>query len=123
LLNTIVDGVEETKIVAFEDRSFVGTVGLQYRGRVSARFRQLYVAPESRLHGIGRRLVDCCCLIADSAGCESIALQVTAKNRGLVEDFYSQLGFIVSWEFSDGDLMLFKALVKRDSVRMEGGAK
>ena len=53
---------------------------------------QLYVAPESRKHGVARHLMTAVAVYADSRGCEQIGCNVPAPNRD-ANRFFARLGF------------------------------
>lgn len=115
-LETTVDGVRESRLVAFEDGQFVGSVGCQHHDRVAAGIRQLFVDPAARRRGIGRKLVLACVHLARCSGCQTLGLSLALNNRGLFEDFYQRLGFIFAYEFSDGEAILVKVLREGDQA-------
>lgn len=109
-LETSVDGVMESRLVAFTGNRFVGSVGVQHHQRFSAGLRQLFVDPDSRRSGIGRRLVEEACELARTSRCMSLGLTLAGENLGLFEDFYERLGFIFAYQFEDGSAILTRLL-------------
>jgi GNAT superfamily N-acetyltransferase len=53
---------------------------------------QLYVAPDSRRHGVARQLMSAVTLYADSRGCDQIGCNVPAQQRE-ANRFFARLGF------------------------------
>jgi GNAT superfamily N-acetyltransferase len=108
-LDTLIDGANEVKFVALVQGVLVGCVGLELNGRRSVSFRQLFVAEKWRRMGIGRELVKLCEQRAKSAGCETLGAAVAAGNYDVLP-FYQSQGFIVAYEYDDGDLLIVKEL-------------
>lgn len=123
-LDTEVDGKCETRLVAFTSEArFVGTVALEFcRKKVINGFpkpgvvtvpllvagiRQLFVDPAFCGKGIGTRLLEGACGIAEKNGCQSVNLLLAAENRRLVR-FYNNRKFYVCLEYPDGDLALVR---------------
>lgn len=108
-IDPLVDGLHEVQLFLVEEGLCVGRVGLLCNKRRSATVRQLYVVPAARGRGLGKRLMEECCAIAGASGCETLALQV-AKANAAVTRFYTKIGFLVSYEYDDGDLMMCRIL-------------
>lgn len=109
-LETTIDGRTETQIVAVQECAhLVGVVKVQFKERTSAAVRQLFVDPEYRKLGIGSEMMRLCIHAAMSAGCQTIALNLAATNRGTFP-FYEKLGFVATFEHDDGDMILAKML-------------
>jgi GNAT superfamily N-acetyltransferase len=108
-LDTLIDGANEAKFFAIVEGVCVGCVGLELNGRRSISFRQLFVAEKYRRLGIGRELVRLCEQRAKSAGCETLGAIVAAGNYSVLP-FYQRQGFIVAYEYDDGDLLIVKEL-------------
>ena len=109
--DTCVDGCEETALMVIEPSSMkpLGLVHLRCSGRRSASIHGLYVRPGERLKGIGRSLVEASCQIAKKAGCETMGL-VLAKDNKAGRQFYKKLGFVFSYEYEDGQVIVTRAL-------------
>ena len=108
-IDPLVDGLHEVQLFLVEDGLCVGRVGLLCNKRRSATVRQLYVVPEARGRGLGKRLVEECCTVAAVNGCETLALQIARANAAVTR-FYSKIGFFVAYQYDDGDLMLCRIL-------------
>jgi ribosomal protein S18 acetylase RimI-like enzyme len=93
----ISDSAERVFFGAFARTSLVGMVGVGReqgaKKRHTAFVRSMYVAPECRGLGIGRRLLDAAIQRArDWAGVEQVILEVTADNEAAVR-LYRAAGF------------------------------
>lgn len=110
-LATLVDGIEETKIIATNGAGvFVGYVGLQCRNRRAACFRQLFVKELHRGCGFGSELVRRCAEKAQAEGCETLGGLVAKENLDVLP-FYKKLGFIFAYEYEeDGSVIIVKLL-------------
>ena len=106
-LDTEVDNVRETTLIAISSGEFVGIVSLVHQDRRSACLRQLFVEPQHRHLGIGSALVNECCQIAKDSGAHTVGLSLSSQNRG-VQPFYDRLGFMLAFEFDDGISVLSK---------------
>lgn len=115
-LDTVVDGVPETKLVLMElfpggdGAHFCATIGLQYTGRRTAAIRQLFVRPALRRQGIATQLVNACCEIARGAKCEALALTVVRGNEA-AEGLYRSMDFWMAYEFEDGSMIFTRSLL------------
>jgi ribosomal protein S18 acetylase RimI-like enzyme len=109
-LDVLVDSVSEIRLHVLVNRCVVGVVGLQCRGRVSASFRQLYVHPIFRRLGIARRLIEECCEIARNYACRTIGCYVEKANVEVVLPFYEKVGFVATYEYENGDLVVCRIL-------------
>ncbi len=129
-LPTEVDDIAEIKLVAMMTRFdatkqpaaimaplFVGCVGL-HLGERSSCIRQLFVAPKFRRLGVGRRLVERCCQLADVYGSETLGLQLAPNNEGAWQ-FYKRLGFLVAYEYQDGPQVCCKQLSANSAASRE----
>ncbi len=108
-IDTDVEGVNETQYIALVDGQCIGRVGVKSRGLLCATIRQLYVRPEHRGRGIGRKLVRDCIFRAGLHGCETINLSIAKCNRQVVP-FYKRMGFIIAVEFSDNEIVMCLSL-------------
>lgn len=108
-LDTLVDGVAESRLVAFYNEVFVGTLGLRHAGLVSACIRQMFVLPTGRRATVGTQLVKEACRIALSSGCQTLGISVASDNLDVMF-FYSKLGFLPAYHFDDGSLIAAKTL-------------
>lgn len=106
-----VDGERTTKYFALEETAkyVVGFVDLRCDGLRSASFRQLFVLPDLRRRGIGRKLVEACAVRARLSGCETIGASVAHGNVDAL-DFYAKLGYSVCYVFDDGSTLVAKRL-------------
>jgi len=125
-LVTIVDEQHTTQIMAMYDGKPAGCISLRHTkfekphaqgGTDSffytvAYFYHLFVHECVRGHGVGRALVERCCLTAKLHGSTSICLNVSAKNH-IILPFYQKLGFVPGYEYPhpDATLILTKQLV------------
>lgn len=109
-LDTLVDGCQETKVVAIspgESFRMIGTVGLRISPPPFAGVRQLFVHPDCRLRGIGRALLGRGEEIATMAGCKYLQLLVAHANLEVLE-FYVRFGYRITEHYPDGSLVLTK---------------
>jgi ribosomal protein S18 acetylase RimI-like enzyme len=104
-----VDGMKETQFVAMRREGAVGRVGVKSEGLECATIRQLWVHPDLRGQGIGRRLVEACVARARECGCCTVNLSVHRDNiRAAV--WYGKLGFILAHVFEDGEMLMARPL-------------
>lgn len=108
-IDTDVDGLQETRLIAIAGEDVLGLVGLAHHGKRSAYLRQLFVAPDFRRQGIGSRLVNRCCDLARMSGCQTVGLSLSPENSEIMP-FYEQLGFSLAFEFDDGITIASKLL-------------
>ena len=109
-LNPEVDGVKETQFVAMRREGAVGRVGVKAEGKECATIRQLWVHPDLRGQGIGRRLVEACVVRARECGCCVVNLAVHSENMKAAE-WYGKLGFFLAHVFDDGEMLMVKPLM------------
>jgi len=79
---------------AWEGERAVGIVGgfLDKEDATRASLASMWVSPESRGRGVGRRLVETIIAWAEGKGARSLRLLVTSNNDGAI-GFYERLGF------------------------------
>ena len=88
------DPAKERFWVAERDGRLLGCVGLARENDVEARLRVLFVEPEARGLGLGRRLIETCLEFARQAGYREVALwtlDVLQPARRL----YAEFGFVL----------------------------
>jgi GNAT superfamily N-acetyltransferase len=82
--------------IAFEREAPVGMVSGNVREAGIGGFGALWVAPEARGTGLGRRLAETVCARLEQLGCWRITLSVTDGNPA--ERLYESLGFVRTGE-------------------------
>lgn len=87
----VVDGVEETQIIALVDGKCIGRVGIR-TDEDNAGIRQLWVDPEFRCQGIGTALMEICHEIAGASDCELITLSAQGP---VLRKWYEKQGYKV----------------------------
>lgn len=107
-LATEIDGDKDTQIVAIESASgyFIGTVNVAYRGKRSVCICGLFVHPSHRKNGVGRKLIEQCCVIAKEAGCETIGLLLNKGNESSL--FYEKVGFNFGYQYDDESILMLR---------------
>jgi GNAT superfamily N-acetyltransferase len=88
----------------------VGTVELKESPGGAASIRQLYVRPDARRRGIGSRLLEYCCDLAEVKRSESLSLMLDPRDAKVALPFYRRHGFIVVAQYSDGEVGMAKVL-------------
>ena len=106
-LDTDIDGIEDSQISAVGENGdlLVGGVVLTYKGRRAACITRLFVHPDMRRMGVGRRLVKECAYIAKCGGCETLGLLLGADNSGAMR-FYETIGFVFAYQYEDGSSLM-----------------
>ena len=112
-ITTLIDRHSHTLLVAQRGNDILGTVSLNHKGKRAAEVWKLYVRPDWRRIGIGRRLIRRCCAIAADNGCESIGLSVDGKNSAAVA-LYVKLGFVLACEYEGSDTLYYCKQLGRD---------
>lgn len=79
-------------VLAFDDTTPVGVVGLLIRPESTGEIRRLYVGADSRTSGLGRRLVDCVLERARTLGLSRLVLS-TLPTMLHAQALYRSLGF------------------------------
>lgn len=92
----------ETVIAELDGRA-VGLLTLfatysTYKGRPCLHVNDLYVAPEARGRGVGRRLMARACRLARDRGCCRVELKVLDNNEA--RDFYETIGMAATAELA-----------------------
>jgi len=95
----------ESIIIALDNNTILGSTTLYHDGGRSCSICYLFVSPPYRLKGIGRMLVNKCCMISSNLGCHTTGLMVHKENRE-VEPFYIKNGFIFSYQYDNGDYLM-----------------
>ena len=106
-LDTYIDGSEDTQISAIGENGdlLVGSAVLTYKGRRAAGITRLFVHPDMRRRGVGRRIVRECAYISKCGGCETLGLQLGTDNNGAMR-FYETIGFVFSYQYEDGSSLM-----------------
>lgn len=73
--------------------------------KFSAFISAVYVAPRYRGKGVAAALIRECRIIAQKAGCETASMNV-AKGNQRAFLCYRRLGFLVSYHWDDGDVIM-----------------
>jgi GNAT superfamily N-acetyltransferase len=97
--------VEETRLDGFMNGFFAATLAVRFRGRVTAGIRQVFVDEGWRGKGIGTLMMRQAAIIAEAAGCRSVALTVAPDKRDLIP-FYEACGYFPAFEYDDGEVAL-----------------
>lgn len=87
-------------IVARRDGRAVGCGALLRDVRGFAEIKRMYVLPETRGHGLGRKLLDHLITLADAEGIRTLRLETGIHNREAL-GLYRALGFIERGPFGD----------------------
>ncbi|PWR23618.1 GNAT family N-acetyltransferase [Zavarzinia compransoris] len=87
-------------IVARLDGQAVGCGALLRDARGFAEIKRMYVLPEARGHGLGRKLLEALIAIADGEGIRTLRLETGIRNREAL-GLYRALGFIERGPFGD----------------------
>lgn len=113
----LLDGRDYTQFSAFscgrtgKVPAVVGTIDVQYKSRVVACIRRLYVHPDYRRRGLGTQLVSAAVQLATEGACESIGLLVQPgtwlAGAGV---FYKRQGFRTVWQDPDGEVIMSRPL-------------
>ena len=110
-LDTIVDNKESSKLTVYSDFNFIGIVNLEFKNTIVSYGYGLYVHEDFRRQGIGTSLIKECFRISEENGCEAFSI-VLSKDNIDIKNFYTRLGFIVSYQYDNGDLLMTKVLSK-----------
>lgn len=86
------DPARERFWVAERDGELIGCIGLTREDADRARLRLLYVEPQARGRGLGRRLVDACIGFAREAGYREVVLW-TVSALEAARKIYAEVGF------------------------------
>lgn len=104
-----------------EGVALLGTVCVKVRTPCVAEFARLFVREGCRRKGVGRALLNHARQVAIRAGCSALSCSAHPDNsRALL--FYRQLGFVVAFQFADGDMLLTLPIPPLLEVSTEGGA-
>ena len=112
-LDCEVEGVKERQFIVLYRGDLVARVGVKAEGREFAEMRQLFVDEDAREKGIGRHLVSECVDYASGENCLSLAITIAKCNRGVIP-FYTKLGFLPCYKFSDGELVMALSLTGKE---------
>jgi N-acetylglutamate synthase-like GNAT family acetyltransferase len=107
-LQSEISGQIENHIIATIGGEVVGYVGLRTCNH-SATFAKLFVKQSFRWKKEGTELVSRCCEFAQQKGCKTLGAVVEVTNLDVLP-FYSGLGFIIAYQYEDGDLVITKQL-------------
>ncbi len=87
----------------------IGRASLCLGGSRCASLYKLWVSPKYRNQGVATKIIHECCQYAILKEREAINLIVAKRNPG-VEPFYEKLGFRMTFQYANGDLMMTKFL-------------
>ena len=94
-----------TLLLAFNDHDdAIGTVGVRRWGEGIAELKRMYVRPEGRGSGLGRRLAEVAISFARDAGYSAIRLDSDQASMPEANRLYEQLGFVDIDRYRANDL-------------------
>lgn len=89
-----IDGVRSILVIALCNGHLIGTMEVFCRSSGTAEVQNLFVRPDHRRKGIGRKLLGLAAELGRERGCKGLALAVSRSNESAVE-FYRRLGFTI----------------------------
>ncbi len=99
------EGDERIFFVSTLDGKASGGCSLKAKGRLVAEIIGVHTHPEYFRRGIAFKFVGEAVEAARAAGCEAVSLTVNRTNAAAVA-LYRKLGFIPSYQYPEGDLMI-----------------